>query len=254
VRNVVLALVVVLFLTSARGILPAQSNAGSAESRNKAIIEASFRAWSSGTGSPFDLLADNATWTIVGRSVAAKTYESREAFMRDVIRPFNARMRTPLTPVIRHIYTDGDTVSVFFDAAAVRIAGPWPTPLRTPQPPALQLGATPRASSESPPRRHRARSEGTSDASVMKPAALVLNLSVAVSLVSTRPGKGRARGMVLSGFGREILRLGSGCERVSGRPHERGICQLLSLKLSLRPPKSGHPEPRGAMSVNRGSN
>jgi uncharacterized protein len=25
-------------------------------------------------------------------------------------------MRTPLTPVIRHIYTDGDTVIVFFDA------------------------------------------------------------------------------------------------------------------------------------------
>jgi uncharacterized protein len=116
VRNVVLALVVVTFLTNARGILSAQSNAGSTESRNKAIVEASFRAWSSGTGSPFDLLADDATWTIVGRSVAAKTYESREAFMRDVIRPFNARMRAPLKPVIRHIYTDGDTVIVFFDA------------------------------------------------------------------------------------------------------------------------------------------
>jgi uncharacterized protein len=116
VRNVVLALVVVTFLTSARGIISAQSNTGSTESRNKSIVEASFRAWSEGRGSPFDLLADDATWTIVGRSVAAKTYESREAFMRDVIRPFNARMRAPLKPVIRHIYTDGDAVIVFFDA------------------------------------------------------------------------------------------------------------------------------------------
>ena len=36
--------------------------------------------------------------------------------MREVIRPFNARMRVPLKPEIRHIYTDGDTVIVFFDA------------------------------------------------------------------------------------------------------------------------------------------
>jgi uncharacterized protein len=41
---------------------------------------------------PYDLLAENASWTIVGRSAASRTYESREAFMRDVIRPFNARM------------------------------------------------------------------------------------------------------------------------------------------------------------------
>jgi uncharacterized protein len=36
--------------------------------------------------------------------------------MRDVIRPFNARMREPLKPVIRHLYADADTVIVFFDA------------------------------------------------------------------------------------------------------------------------------------------
>ena len=36
--------------------------------------------------------------------------------MREVIRPFNARMQEPLKPTIRRIYTDGDTVIVFFDA------------------------------------------------------------------------------------------------------------------------------------------
>jgi ketosteroid isomerase-like protein len=98
-------------------VVLAQSNAGDAASHNRALVEASFIAWRSGTGSPFDLLADDATWTIVGRSAASKTYEGREAFMRDVIRPFNARMRGPLTPTIRRIYTDGDAVIVFFDAA-----------------------------------------------------------------------------------------------------------------------------------------
>lgn len=87
------------------------------EARNKAIVEESFDAWHAGTGSPYDLLADDATWTIVGRSLAAKTYEGREAFMREVIGPFNARMSRGLQPTIRNIYADGDTVIVFFDAS-----------------------------------------------------------------------------------------------------------------------------------------
>jgi uncharacterized protein len=87
------------------------------EARNKALVEASFAAWGDGTGSPYDLLADDAIWTIVGRSLASKTYESREAFMTEVIGPFNARMSRGLKPTIRNIYADGDTVIVFFDAA-----------------------------------------------------------------------------------------------------------------------------------------
>ena len=87
------------------------------EARNKAIVEASFDAWHAGTGSPYDLLADDAVWTIVGRSLASKTYESREAFMTEVIGPFNARMSRGLQPTIRNVYADSDTVVVFFDAA-----------------------------------------------------------------------------------------------------------------------------------------
>ena len=86
------------------------------ESRNKTTIEGSFNAWRDGTGGPFDLLEETATWTIVGRSIVSKTYDSREAFMRDVIRPFNARMSAPLRPEVRNLYGDGDTVIVFFDA------------------------------------------------------------------------------------------------------------------------------------------
>jgi ketosteroid isomerase-like protein len=34
-----------------------------------------------------------------------------------LIRPFNARMRTRLTPVVRRLYAEGDTVIAFFDAS-----------------------------------------------------------------------------------------------------------------------------------------
>jgi len=43
------------------------------EARNKTAVQASFDAWKAGAGSPFDLLADDATSTIVGRSDASRT-------------------------------------------------------------------------------------------------------------------------------------------------------------------------------------
>ncbi|PDT18438.1 ketosteroid isomerase [Rhizobium sp. J15] len=89
------------------------------ERRNKTAVEAGFEAWAAGTGSPYDLLADDARWTIEGYSLASKTYPNRETFLREVIRPFNARMQAPLKPVIRNLYADGDTVIVFFDARGI---------------------------------------------------------------------------------------------------------------------------------------
>jgi uncharacterized protein len=107
---------VLLIVCFVGDIAMAQSTA-ELESRNKRVIEASFDAWRSGTGGPYDLLADDVTWTIVGRSLASRAYPSREAFMSEVIRPFNARMIGGLKPAIRKIYADGSTVIVFFDAS-----------------------------------------------------------------------------------------------------------------------------------------
>ena len=65
----------------------------SEQERNRALVAHGFANWASGSGSPYDLLADDARWTITGNSLAAKTYPSKEVFMSEVIRPFNARMR-----------------------------------------------------------------------------------------------------------------------------------------------------------------
>jgi ketosteroid isomerase-like protein len=93
----------------------AQASEG-VEERNRALVAKGFEAWANGTGSPYDLLADNASWTITGNSMAAKTYPTKEAFMSEVIRPFNARMRGRLVPTVRQLYVEGDTVIAFFDA------------------------------------------------------------------------------------------------------------------------------------------
>jgi ketosteroid isomerase-like protein len=92
-----------------------------AEDQNRAAVSASFDAWRAGAGSPFDLLADDARWTIEGNSVASKTYPTKEAFMREVIWPFNARMKSSLKPTVRALCADGDTIVIFFDARAMAL-------------------------------------------------------------------------------------------------------------------------------------
>jgi uncharacterized protein len=86
------------------------------EAQNKAKIQAAFDAWRSGTGSPFDLLAPDARWTIVGNAPVSRIYNSKQEFMDVVIKPFNARMSHRLVPTVRRIYADGDTVIALFDA------------------------------------------------------------------------------------------------------------------------------------------
>jgi uncharacterized protein len=85
---------------------------------NKAVVQASFDRWRDGTGGPFELLAPEAEWTIVGSSPLSRTYNSRQDFLDEVIHPFNARMTKPLVPTVRGIFADGDMVIILFDAAA----------------------------------------------------------------------------------------------------------------------------------------
>lgn len=102
----------------------AQANTSTAQ-KNKAIVQAAFDDWKNGRGSVFDLLADDAEWTIAGASLAAGTYADKEAFMAKVIRPFNARVSAPLSPTIREIHADDetDTVVVLFDGRTVATDG-----------------------------------------------------------------------------------------------------------------------------------
>ena len=61
------------------GAQGALAQTGDVQAANKAIVQRGFDAWAAGTGSPYDLLAENVKWTITGNSLASKTYGSREA-------------------------------------------------------------------------------------------------------------------------------------------------------------------------------
>jgi ketosteroid isomerase-like protein len=98
--------------------LPDETRNAMSEESNKQLVAEAFDAWAAGTGGVFDLLAEDADWTIVGNSVASGTYPTRQAFLDTVITPFNARMSSPLVPSVRALYADGDTVVALFDASA----------------------------------------------------------------------------------------------------------------------------------------
>lgn len=86
-------------------------------SQNSTAVAAKFEEWKAGTGNPFELLADDASWTIEGNSVASKTYPTKEDFLREVIHPFNARLSVGIKPTVKSITAEGDRVVIHFDAA-----------------------------------------------------------------------------------------------------------------------------------------
>jgi ketosteroid isomerase-like protein len=93
------------------------------EQTNKDRIKAAFDDWATGTGGPFVLLADDATWTIVGNSPVSRTFNSKKEFIDVVIDPFNARLSTPLVPTVRALFAEGDWVIALFDGAATAADG-----------------------------------------------------------------------------------------------------------------------------------
>jgi len=91
------------------------ANSDEREAKNRQIVQRGFDAWRAGTGSVFDLLADDAKWAIVGSSPVSKVFSSKQEFLDEVVTPFNARLVRRFIPTVRAIYADGDMVIVLWD-------------------------------------------------------------------------------------------------------------------------------------------
>src|SRR5688572_11321564 len=90
-RILTAALVFAITWLSGTPIMNAAETINSAET-NKQLVQSAFDRWRAGTGGPFELLTDDATWTITGNSIVAKKYATRDKFIDTVIKPFNARL------------------------------------------------------------------------------------------------------------------------------------------------------------------
>ncbi|WP_241663965.1 nuclear transport factor 2 family protein [Stutzerimonas nosocomialis] len=88
-------------------------------SHNTTLVQKAFDDWKAGRGSVFDLLADDAQWTVAGSSPDSGTYRSREELMTRAVVPINARLSTPITPEVKHLVAQGDEVVVLWDGRAM---------------------------------------------------------------------------------------------------------------------------------------
>lgn len=90
---------------------------------NATQVRMAFDAWHEGRGKVFDLLAENAVWTVAGNSPVSGVYYSKQDFLERAVRPINARLATPITPEVWHIVAQGDAVVVLWDGTATTIDG-----------------------------------------------------------------------------------------------------------------------------------
>ncbi|WP_442886711.1 nuclear transport factor 2 family protein [Congregicoccus parvus] len=118
-RTAPLLVVVLCWILVCLRVAPATE---AAHVSNREIVIDAFERWVEGTGTPFEFLADDATWTILGPTPTAGTY-SLKRLREEILSPFQARLATPLVPVVRAIHADGDTVIVLFEGTARLVDG-----------------------------------------------------------------------------------------------------------------------------------
>ena len=80
---------------------------------NKRIIQDAFRAWASGDGMAFfNLLADTATWTVMGSCPISGTYVGRQRLVEAALTPQRAKLAGPPIPTVLNLIAEGDTVVI----------------------------------------------------------------------------------------------------------------------------------------------
>ena len=80
---------------------------------NKRLIQEAFTAWANGDGMAFfNLLADDATWTVMGSCPISGTYVGRRQLVENALKPQRAKLTGPPTPVVKNMIAEGNTVVI----------------------------------------------------------------------------------------------------------------------------------------------
>lgn len=102
---------------------PSAANAAAnvdTEARNKQIVSEAFDRWAEGGTTFFsDMLTPDVIWTIKGSSPSAGVYRGLDPFVEQAVRPFVSRLSTPVRPVSKQVWADGDHVVIQWDGTAV---------------------------------------------------------------------------------------------------------------------------------------
>lgn len=103
---------------SATVATPSPAAAGTRTAANEARVRAAFDAWRAGTGNVFDLLHEDAVWTVAGDSPVSGVYRGKRDFMDNAVAPITARLATPIVPQVDHLVAQGDSVVAIWRGTA----------------------------------------------------------------------------------------------------------------------------------------
>tara|TARA_R110002020_G_scaffold97708_1_gene233103 strand:- start:20646 stop:21389 length:744 start_codon:yes stop_codon:yes gene_type:complete len=91
--------------------------------RSKELVARYFDRWKNEGGSFFDLLDENAIWTVAGRSPVSGIYHGKKDFMENAVKPILKQLATPLKPELISLTSDERYVWLHFTAKATAING-----------------------------------------------------------------------------------------------------------------------------------
>lgn len=95
-----------------------------ADADNKHIIQGAFDELALANSRPLvDLLADDATWTVMGRTRWSGTYRGKETILRDLLGELRARLADRYRATAQRVIADGDYVVVQARGQATTRAG-----------------------------------------------------------------------------------------------------------------------------------
>lgn len=91
---------------------------------NKQLIRTIFEELSRGHSRPFvDCLADDVSWTVMGRTRWSKTYRGKPAVLGELLGPLGARLADRYRATAERVLADGDFVVVQARGQAVTKEG-----------------------------------------------------------------------------------------------------------------------------------
>ncbi len=93
-------------------------------SENKQLVRDAFAAWANGDGMAFfNLLADNASWTVMGNCPISGTYLGRQRLVEDALQPQRSKLAGPPTPTVLNLIAEEDTVVIQWMGKGTTITG-----------------------------------------------------------------------------------------------------------------------------------
>lgn len=91
--------------------------------RSRELVAHYFDKWKNEGTSFFDLLDEDATWTVAGRSPVSGIYQGKNDFMENAVKPILKQLATPLKPELLSLTSDDRYIWLHFKAKATTING-----------------------------------------------------------------------------------------------------------------------------------